>query len=66
MFRPKQSPANTQIQRKVVLFVAVKMSFSFLERTPSTDHFRGRKEFLPVEPQGCLSFLILVAEPRFA
>jgi len=28
--------------------------------------FRGRKDFLPVEPQGCLSFLILLGEPRFA
>jgi hypothetical protein len=26
----------------------------------------GRKDFLPVEPQGCLSFLILLGEPRFA
>jgi hypothetical protein len=33
--------------------------------TPLTDHF-GRKDFLPVEPQGGLSFLFLLSEPRFA
>jgi hypothetical protein len=32
----------------------------------STDDFRRRKDFLPVEPQGCLSFLILLGEPGFA
>jgi hypothetical protein len=26
----------------------------------------GEKTFSPVEPQGCLSFLILLGEPRFA
>ena len=34
-------------------------------RTCPSDDF-GRKDFLPVEPQGCLSFLILLGEPRFA
>jgi hypothetical protein len=62
----QQSPANTRLQRKVVPFVAVEMSFSLEKELPSTDHFRGRKDFLPVEPQGCLSFLILLGEPRFA
>jgi hypothetical protein len=32
---------------------------------PSTDHF-GRKDFLPVEPQGGLSFLFRLSEPRLA
>jgi len=66
MFRRKQSPADTQLEGKVVPFVAVEMSFSLEKELPSTDHFRGRKDFLPVEPQGCLSFLILLGEPRFA
>ena len=38
----------------------------FGERTPSTDHFRGRKDFLPVEPQDGLSVLFRLGEPRFA
>jgi hypothetical protein len=32
---------------------------------PPTNYF-GRKDFLPVEPQGGLSFLLLLGEPRFA
>jgi hypothetical protein len=36
--------------------------FSF-ENAP--DHF-GRNDFLPVEPQGGLSFLFRLGEPRFA
>src|SRR5271165_6118892 len=57
MFRRKESPADTGSVccRGNVLF--------FGEKTPSTDHFRGRKDFLPVEPQGRLSFLILLGEP---
>jgi hypothetical protein len=55
MFRRKESPADTQLQRKVVPFVAVEMSFSL-----------EKEYFLPVEPQVCLSFLILLGEPRFA
>ena len=51
MFSRKQSPANTRLQRKVVPFVAVEMSFSLEKALPSTDHFRGRKDFLPVEPR---------------
>jgi hypothetical protein len=66
MFRRKQSPANTQLQRKVVPFVAVEMSFSLEKELRLPDHFRGRKDFLPVEPQGGLSLLILLGEPRFA
>jgi hypothetical protein len=27
-------------------------------------YFGGRKDVLPVEPEGCLSFLILLGEPR--
>jgi hypothetical protein len=54
MFSRKQSPANTRLQRKVVPFVTVEMSFSVEKELPSMDHFRGRKDFLPVEPQGCL------------
>jgi hypothetical protein len=58
-FQTQTKPADTGS-------VAVEMSFSSEKVTPSTDHFRGRKDFLPVEPQGCLSFLILLGEPRFA
>ena len=39
----------------------------FLRRKYSVyGSLRGRKDFLPVEPQSCLSFLILLGEPRFA
>ena len=65
-FQAQTKPADIQHQRKVVPFFVVEISFFFGERTPFTDHFRGRKDFLPVEPQGCLSFLILLGEPRFA
>ena len=45
--------------------VAVTRPLSPQEGVPTLkDHF-GRKDFLPVEPQGCLSFLILLGEPRF-
>jgi hypothetical protein len=30
------------------------------------DRDLGRKDFLPVEPQGGLSFLFLLGEPRFS
>jgi hypothetical protein len=62
----QKNSADTHLQRKVVPFVAVEMSFFWRKELPSTDHFRGRKDFLPVEAQGCLSFLILLGEPRFA
>jgi hypothetical protein len=62
----KKSPANSQLQRKVVPFVAVEMSFSLEKELPSMDHFRGRKGLLPVEPPGGLSFIIRLGEPRFA
>jgi hypothetical protein len=42
------------------------MSLCSGERTPSKDVFFGRKDFLPVEPQGGLSFLFRLSEPRFA
>jgi hypothetical protein len=51
MFRwkTKQSPGKRlQLQRKVVPFVAVEMSFPF-EELRLTDHFCGRKDFLPAE-----------------
>jgi hypothetical protein len=51
---------SSQLQPKVVPFVAVEMSFSLEKELRLTDHLRGRKDFLPVEPQGCLSFLILL------
>ncbi len=34
-------------------------------RMPPTN-YSGRKDFLPVEPQGGLSFLFRLSEPRFA
>jgi hypothetical protein len=49
----------------VAAFVAVEFCFPPSRMTPPTGHF-GRKDFLPVKPQGCLSFLILLGEPRFA
>ena len=39
--------------------------FAFPFRMAPTDHI-GRKDFLPVEPQGGLSFLFRLSEPRFA
>jgi hypothetical protein len=38
--------------------------FPFKNAYPK-DRF-GRKDFLPVEPQGGLSFLVRLSEPRFA
>jgi hypothetical protein len=46
------------------VFVAANVRFPFKNAYP-TDDF-GRKGFLPVKPQGGLSFLILLGEPRFA
>ena len=57
---------NLRLQRKVAPFVAVEMSFSLEKELPATDHFRGRKDFRPVDPLGGLSFLIRLSEPRFA
>jgi hypothetical protein len=34
--------------------------------TPCSEISAGRKDFLPVEPQGGLSFLFRLSEPRFA
>ena len=65
-FQTQTKPADTQLQRKVVPFVAVEMSFSLKTELRLRIIFGGRKDFLPVEPQGCLSFLILLGEPRFA
>ena len=45
-------------------FVAVGFSLSLSDMPPPDDF--GRKDFLPVEPQGGLSFLFRLSEPRFA
>jgi hypothetical protein len=53
-------------KRKVVQLFVVEISLSLEKELPLYESLRGRKDFLPVEPQGCLSFLILLGEPRFA
>jgi hypothetical protein len=65
MFGRKQSPANTQLQRKVVPFVAVEMSFSLEKELRLRIISAGEKTFSRRAPS-CLSFLILLCEPRFA
>ena len=45
MFRRKQSPADTQLQRKVVPFVAVEMSFSLEKELRLRIIFAGEKTF---------------------
>jgi DNA repair protein RadC len=44
MFRGKRSPTNILFR-----FLPWKCPFSFGVRTPSTDDFHGRKDFLPVD-----------------
>ena len=51
MFRRKQSPADTQLQRKVVPFVAVEMSFSLEKELRLRIIFAGEKPFSPSRPK---------------
>jgi hypothetical protein len=57
-FQTQTRPADTGS-------VAAEMSFSSEKGLRLRIIFAGRKDFLPVEPQGCLSFLIRLGEPRF-
>ena len=51
MFRRKQSPAKTQLQRKVVPFVAAEMSFSLEKELRLGIIFAGEKTFSPSSPK---------------
>jgi hypothetical protein len=63
----QQSAGNTFEPVGVVPEEVKPGGFSSLAASPEAHANRfGRKDFLPVEPQGGLSFLILLSEPRFA
>ena len=61
MFRRKQSPADTQLQRKVVPFVAVEMSFSLEKRTSVCGSFSREKR---VSPRRAQRLSLLPHSPR--
>ena len=63
MFRRRQ--ANTQLQRKVVPFVAVEMSFSLEKELRPRIIFAGEKTFSPSSPKA-VSRSSFLGEPRFA
>ena len=50
----------------VAAFVAVEFSLSLSLSERLLRIISGRKDLLPVEPQGGLSFLFRVSKPRFA
>jgi hypothetical protein len=51
MFRRKQSPADTQLRRKVLPFVAVEMSLSLEKELRLRIIFAGEKTFSPSSPK---------------
>ncbi len=61
MFRGKRSPTDTRS-------VSCRAKCPFLSEKELRLQiiFAGEIDFLPVEPQGGLSFLFLLSEPRFA
>src|SRR5208282_4149943 len=62
-FQTRAKPAGTQAAAQRCSVVCCRNVRFFGERNPVYGSLRGRKDFLPVEPQGCLSFLILLANP---
>jgi hypothetical protein len=51
MFRRKQSPADAQLQRKAVPFVAVEMSSSLEKELRQRIIFAGEKTYSPSSPK---------------
>ena len=60
----RTSPWNAQV--RVGSKTSFMSWFAAGSLSSSPNCFSGRKDFLPVEPQGGLSFLFLLGEPRFA
>jgi hypothetical protein len=56
MFKRKESPADTQLQRKVVPFVAVEMSLSLEKELRLRIIFAGGKTFSLLSPKAVSPF----------